>query len=192
MTSETEAVNVALGDDYRYGFSMPENYFFKSRKGLDEEIVREISQMKGEPEWMTKFRLRAYKLFEAKPIPQWGGRLGDIDFNDIYYYVRASDKQGSTWEEVPAEVKDTFDRLGIPEAEKKYLAGVGAQYESEVIFHSLREDLEKKGVIFTDMDTALRDHPEIVRKYFAMLVPAGDNKFASLNSAVWSGGSFVY
>src|SRR5438477_952007 len=129
MASETETVGVGLDDDYRYGFSMPENYFFKSRKGLDEQIVKEISGMKSEPEWMTRFRLRALKLFEAKPVPQWGGWLNDIDYNDIYYYVRASDKQGATWNDVPSEVKDTFDRLGIPEAEKKYLAGVGAQYE---------------------------------------------------------------
>src|SRR5438132_11220163 len=152
MTSVAESTGVGVdNDDYRYGFSMPESYFFKSRKGLDEQIVKEISGMKSEPEWMTKFRLRALKLFEAKPIPQWGGWLNDIDYNDIFYFVRASDKQGRSWEDVPVEVKDTFDRLGIPEAEKKYLAGVGAQYESEVIYHSLREDLEKQGVIFLDM-----------------------------------------
>ena len=182
MARETETTSVAVpGDGYRYGFSMPENYAFKSRKGLDEQIVKEISGMKGEPEWMTRFRLRALKLFEAKPVPQWGGWLNDIDYNDIYYYVRASDRQGATWDEVPTEVKDTFDRLGIPEAEKKYLAGVGAQYESEVIYHSLREDLQKLGVIFTDMDTAVRDYPDIVRKYFSTVIPAGDNKYASLN-----------
>src|SRR4051794_12931345 len=193
MAVENETVNVALDNDgYRYGFSMPENYAFKSRKGLDEAIVKEISYMKGEPDWMTKFRLRSLKLFEAKPVPQWGGWLNDIDYNDIYYYVRASDKQGATWNDVPSEVKDTFDRLGIPEAEKKYLAGVGAQYESEVIYHSLREDLQKLGVIFTDMDTAVREYPDIVKQYFSTVIPAGDNKFASLNSAVWSGGSFVY
>src|SRR5436309_1080935 len=144
--------------------------------------------MKGCPELMSWFRLRALKLFEAKPVPQWGGWLNDIDYNDIYYYVRASDKQGATWNDVPSEVKDTFDRLGIPEAEKKYLGGVGAQFESEVIYHSLREDLQKQGVIFTDMDTAVRDYPDIVKKYFSTIIPAGDNKFASLNSAVWSGG----
>jgi Fe-S cluster assembly protein SufB len=193
MARETETIGVGVdNDDYRYGFSMPENYFFKSRKGLDEQIVKEISGMKGEPEWMTKFRLRSLKLFEAKPVPQWGGWLNDIDYNDIFYYVRASDKQGATWNDVPSEVKDTFDRLGIPEAEKKYLAGVGAQYESEVIYHSLREDLQKLGVIFTDMDTAVREYPDIVKQYFSTVIPAGDNKFASLNSAVWSGGSFVY
>jgi Fe-S cluster assembly protein SufB len=179
-------------DEYRYGFAMPENYTFKSRKGLDENVVREISALKSEPAWMTNFRVRALKQFESKPMPQWGGWLNDIDFSDIYYFVRATDRQGSTWEDVPAEVKDTFDRLGIPEAEKKYLAGVGAQYESEVVYHSLREDLQKQGVIFMDMDTAVREHPDIVRQYFSTIVPAGDNKFAALNSAVWSGGSFVY
>jgi Fe-S cluster assembly protein SufB len=179
-------------DEYRYGFAMPENYTFKSRKGIDERVVREISHLKSEPAWMTNFRVRALKLFEAKPMPQWGGWLNDIDFSDIFYFVRAMDRQGNTWEDVPAEVKNTFDRLGIPEAEKKYLAGVGAQYESEVVYHSLREDLSKQGVIFTDMDTAVRDYPDIVRQYFSTIVPSGDNKFASLNSAVWSGGSFVY
>ena len=193
MVANTDKVEVGLAtEDYRYGFSEPENYFFKSRKGLDEDIVREISHMKSEPEWMTKFRLRAFKQFESKPMPQWGGWLNDIDFSDIYYYVKASDKNSASWDDVPAEVKNTFDKLGIPEAEKKYLAGVGAQYESEVIYHSLREDLEKLGVIFTDMDTAVREYPDIVKRYFSTIIPAGDNKFAALNSAVWSGGSFVY
>src|SRR5439155_9218913 len=180
------------GDDYRYGFSMPENYAFKSRKGLDEAIVREISHMKGEPEWMTRFRLRALKLFEAKPIPQWGGWLNDIDYNDIFYYVKASDKNSGSWEDVPAEVKDTFDRLGIPEAEKKYLGGVGAQFESEVVYHKLQADLEAKGVLFLDMDSGLREHEELVKQYFGTIIPQNDNKFAALNSAVWSGGSFIY
>ncbi|MGA7733461.1 MAG: Fe-S cluster assembly protein SufB [Chloroflexia bacterium] len=188
----TIQTNTTNPDEYRYGFAMPENYTFKSRKGIDERVVREISHLKSEPAWMTNFRVRALKLFEAKPMPQWGGWLNDIDFSDIFYFVRAMDRQGNTWEDVPAEVKNTFDRLGIPEAEKKYLAGVGAQYESEVVYHSLREDLSKQGVIFTDMDTAVRDYPDIVRQYFSTIVPAGDNKFASLNSAVWSGGSFVY
>ncbi|HYP40031.1 MAG TPA: Fe-S cluster assembly protein SufB, partial [Chloroflexia bacterium] len=147
---------------------------------------------KSEPEWMTKFRLRSLKQFEQKPMPQWGGQLNNIDFNDIFYYVKASDTNSTSWDDVPAEVKNTFDRLGIPEAEKKYLAGVGAQYESEVVYHSLREDLEKLGVIFTDMDTAVREYPDLVRKYFSTIIPSGDNKFAALNSAVWSGGSFVY
>jgi Fe-S cluster assembly protein SufB len=192
MVAETKITQPTVDDTYRYGFSMPENYTFKSRKGLDEDMVREISHMKSEPQWMTNFRLRSLKNFNARPLPQWGGALSDIDFQDIFYYVRASDRQGATWEDVPSEVKDTFDRLGIPEAEKKYLAGVGAQYESEVIYHSLREDLEKQGVIFTDMDSAVRDYPDIVRQYFSTIIPSNDNKFAALNSAVWSGGSFVY
>ncbi|MDQ3707508.1 MAG: Fe-S cluster assembly protein SufB [Chloroflexota bacterium] len=171
---------------------MPENYTFKSRKGLDEQVVREISYLKSEPAWMTNFRVRALKTFEGKQMPQWGGWLNDIDFNDIFYFVRASDRNAGSWEDVPAEVKDTFDRLGIPEAEKKYLAGVGAQYESEVVYHSLREDLSKLGVIFTDMDSAVRDYPDLVKEYFSTIIPSGDNKFAALNSAVWSGGSFVY
>jgi Fe-S cluster assembly protein SufB len=193
MVSEVENVQTGIAtEEYKYGFAMPENYVFKSRKGLDESVVREISAMKGEPDWMTRFRVRALKLFQEKPMPQWGGNLNNIDFDDIYYYVKASDRNANSWNDVPAEVKNTFDRLGIPEAEKKYLAGVGAQYESEVVYHSLREDLERKGVIFVDMDTAVRDYPDTVRKYFSTIIPAGDNKFASLNSAVWSGGSFVY
>ncbi|HEY0071745.1 MAG TPA: Fe-S cluster assembly protein SufB [Chloroflexia bacterium] len=192
MVANTQEVQAGLGDGYRYGFAMPENYTFKSRKGLDEQVVREISYLKSEPQWMTNFRVRALKTFEGKPMPQWGGWLNDIDFNDIFYFVRASDTNAGSWDDVPAEVKNTFDRLGIPEAEKKYLAGVGAQYESEVVYHSLREDLSKLGVIFTDMDTAVRDYPDLVKEYFSTIIPTGDNKFAALNSAVWSGGSFVY
>src|SRR5205807_5437635 len=190
------AVTNPLGidlDQYKYGFHDPEDtYAFKSRKGLDREIVEMISHMKSEPDWMRAFRLHSLGVWEKKPLPTWGGNVGEIDFNDIYYYVRPMENQGKTWEDVPENIKNTFDRLGIPEAEKKYLAGVGAQYESEVIYHSLREDLQKQGVIFTDMDTAVREYPEIVKQYFSTIVPAGDNKFASLNSAVWSGGSFVY
>ncbi|HEX8599244.1 MAG TPA: Fe-S cluster assembly protein SufB [Chloroflexia bacterium] len=192
MVAKTNEVQAGLGDGYRYGFAMPENYTFKSRKGIDEQVVREISYLKSEPAWMTNFRVRALKTFDSKPMPQWGGWLNDIDFSDIFYFVRASDRNAGSWEDVPAEVKDTFDRLGIPEAEKKYLAGVGAQYESEVVYHSLREDLSKLGVIFTDMDSAVRDYPDLVKEYFSTIIPSGDNKFAALNSAVWSGGSFVY
>ena len=196
----TEVLGTALGSgvvessdaNYRYGFHMPENYVFKSRRGLTHEIVEEISYMKGEPDWMRKFRLRALDIFLRKPMPQWGGNLNDIDFDSIYYYIKPTAESASTWEDVPLEMKETFDRLGIPEAERKYLAGVGAQYESEVIYHSIREDLAKLGVIFTDMDTALREYPDLVREYWATIIPAGDNKFAALNSAVWSGGSFVY
>jgi Fe-S cluster assembly protein SufB len=183
-------------DDYKYGFSVPENYAFKARKGLDEEIVREISWMKGEPEWMLEFRLRGYRHFMERPMPQWGGRgmLNGIDFNDIYYYIKPIDAQKpfESWDDVPADIKNTFDRLGIPEAEQKFLAGVGAQYESEVVYHNLLEDLKNKGVIFLDMDAGLREHPDIVKEYFGAIVPPEDNKFAALNTAVWSGGSFIY
>lgn len=179
--------------DYsKYGFHEAEKYSFKSRKGLDEGIVREISMMKKEPQWMTDFRVKAYNVFKSKPMPAWGGDLSHIDFNNIFYYMKATDRQEKDWKDLPEEIKRTFDRLGIPEAERKFLGGVGAQYESEVVYHSIREDLAKKGVIFTDMDTALREYPEIVKKYFGTIVPTEDNKFAALNSAVWSGGSFVY
>ncbi len=190
-----EKSQVSVNEEYleKYGFSKPENYAFKSRKGLDEEIVKEISWMKGEPEWMTRFRLAALAAFNSKPMPNWGGEaLKEINFNDIYYYIKPTDKQAASWEELPKEIKDTYDRLGIPEAEKKYLAGVGAQYESEVIYHNLAKELEAQGVIFLDTDTGLREYPELFRQYFGTIIPYTDNKFAALNSAVWSGGSFIY
>ncbi|MFC1463830.1 MAG: Fe-S cluster assembly protein SufB [Candidatus Brachytrichaceae bacterium NZ_4S206] len=190
-----EKSQVSVNEEYleKYGFAEPENYAFKSRKGLDEEIVKEISWMKGEPEWMTRFRLAALAAFNSKPMPNWGGEaLKDIDFNDIYYYIKPTDKQADSWEELPKEIKDTYDRLGIPEAEKKYLAGVGAQYESEVIYHNLAKELEAQGVIFLDTDSGLREYPELFRQYFGTIIPYTDNKFAALNSAVWSGGSFIY
>jgi Fe-S cluster assembly protein SufB len=177
---------------YKYGWSDPTHYKFEPKKGVNADVVREISALKGEPEWMTKFRLRSLEIFDRKPMPNWGGELGDIDFQDIYYYIRASEKQGRTWEEVPDDIKNTFDRLGIPEAERKFLAGVSAQYESEVVYHSIREDLEAQGVIFCDTDTALREHPELFREHWATVIPPGDNKFSALNSAVWSGGSFIW
>jgi Fe-S cluster assembly protein SufB len=183
--------DIDLGQ-YKYGFSDPEDYHFKSRKGLDEEIVTQISDMKGEPEWMKEFRLKSLEYFHKRPTPTWGGDLSDLDFNDIYYYVRASEAAGRSWDDVPEYIKNTFEKLGIPEAERKFLAGVGAQYESEVVYHSLREDLENQGVIFKDMDSALKEHPEIVKQYMGTIIPPNDNKFAALNSAVWSGGSFVY
>lgn len=190
-----EKSQVSVNDEYieKYGFSEPENYTFKSRKGLDEEIVREISHMKSEPEWMTDFRLRSLEAFNSKPMPNWGSEmLGEIDFNDIYYYIKPTDKPASSWDDLPDEIRNTYDKLGIPEAEKKYLAGVGAQYESEVIYHNLAKDLEAKGVIFLDTDSALKQHPELFREYFGTIIPYSDNKFAALNSAVWSGGSFIY
>ncbi len=178
--------------DYKFGFRMPENYAFKSRKGLDREIVEEISYMKGEPQWMRDFRLRSLRTFERRPMPNWGANLGDIDFQDIFYYIKPTQNQGKSWDDIPEDIKTTFDRLGIPEAERNFLAGVGAQYESEVVYHSLREDLAKQGVIFLDMDSGLREHPDIVKEYFGTVIPPNDNKLAALNSSVWSGGSFVY
>jgi Fe-S cluster assembly protein SufB len=178
--------------EYKFGFRNEENYHFKSRRGLDREIVEEISWMKSEPQWMRDFRLRSLRMFEKRPLPQWGGNLNDIDFQNMFYYIKPMEGQGRTWDEVPEDIKNTFDRLGIPQAERKFLAGVGAQYESEVVYHSLREDLEKQGVIFLDMDSGLREHPDIVKQYFGTVIPPNDNKLASLNSAVWSGGSFVY
>jgi Fe-S cluster assembly protein SufB len=177
---------------YSAGFHVPENYPFKSEKGLTKNVVEQISEMKGEPAWMRKFRLKSLELFEKRPVPTWGADLSGINFDDIYYYIKPVREQGKTWDDIPAEIKDTFDRLGIPQAERQYLAGVTAQYESEAVYHKVREDLEKLGVIFTDMDTALREYPDIVKEHFGTVVPPSDNKFSSLNSAVWSGGSFVY
>src|SRR5215475_9503545 len=190
-----EAALKTLGLDYaeRYGFHDPENYLFKAPKGLSREIVEKISEFKSEPQWMREFRLKALDHFLARPMPTWGSpMLAEVDFDDIHYFVRASEKPGRSWDDVPEDVKKTFDRLGIPEAERKFLAGVGAQYESEVVYHQVREDLEKQGVIFLDMDSGLREHEELVREYFATVIPPNDNKLAALNSAVWSGGSFVY
>jgi Fe-S cluster assembly protein SufB len=190
---------IAKQDGYKFGFNDNDNavYSYRTEKGLSEDVVREISRVKNEPQWMTDFRIKSYHHFLEKPMPTgfWGGSIQNykIDFNDIYYYARASDRPEADWSDVPEYIKDTFDKLGIPEAEKKSLiAGVGAQYDSEVVYHSIREDLEKLGVIFTDTDSAVRDYPEIFRKYFGTIVPPADNKFAALNSAVWSGGSFVY
>lgn len=180
-----------IGEINKYDFRNDEHYVFKARKGLDRQIVAQISEMKGEPDWMRKFRLDSLAVFESKPMPRWGGKIG-IDFQDIYYYLKPIDHQQRNWEDVPEEIKTTFDRLGIPEAEKKFLAGVKAQYESEVVYGSLREELSKLGVIFTDMDSAVRLYPDLVRQHFSKIIPPTDNKFAALNSAVWSGGSFIY
>ena len=190
ITNTMESLQESYKD--KYGFSDEEKPFFQAKKGLTRETVEELSRMKGEPDWMLQFRLRSLEQFWKKPMPTWGGDLSDIDFDEIYYYVKPTDGQGQTWEDVPSYIKDTFDKLGIPEAEKKFLAGVGAQYDSEVVYHSLREDLEKKGVVFLDTDTGLKEYPEIFKEYFGTLIPPSDNKFAALNSAVWSGGSFVY
>src|SRR6516164_1295060 len=180
-----------LGEINKYDFRNDEHYVFKARKGLDRQIVAEISEMKREPAWMREFRLKSLDIFNSKPMPVWGGKI-NINFQDVYYYLKPTESQSHSWEDVPADIKNTFDRLGIPEAEKKHLAGVKAQYESEVIYGSLREDLAKQGVIFTDTDSAVREHPDLVREYFGKIIPNTDNKFAALNSAVWSGGSFVY
>ncbi len=180
--------------DYsKYDFKdSTEMYVHLSKKGLTKDTVREISKLKDEPDWMLDFRLRSYDVFMKKPMPQWGGDLNKIDFQNIYYYAKASEKTEKNWDDVPEDVKNTFDKLGIPEAEKKFLAGVGAQYESEVVYHNLREDLQKQGVLFLDTDSALKEHPEIFKKYFGKIIPPEDNKFSALNSAVWSGGSFIY
>ncbi len=184
-----------INADYKekFGFHDPETgYAYKAPKGLSREVVESISEYKDEPQWMRDFRLKALEHFETRPTPNWGGNLGQIDFEDIHYFVRASEKNSRDWDEVPEDIKNTFDRLGIPEAERKFLSGVGAQYESEVVYHQVNEKLEAQGVIFTDMDTALREHEDLVREYWATIIPANDNKLAALNSAVWSGGSFVY
>ncbi len=193
MADEKVTPNLKI-DDYKYGFHDPENYSFKSGKGLNREIVTTISEMKNEPGWMTDFRLKSLEHFHARPMPKWGGGglLDTIDFQNIHYYVKPSERQGRTWEEVPQDIKNTFDRLGIPEAEKKFLAGVGAQYESEVVYHNLQEQWSKLGVVFLDTDSGLKEHEQIFKKYFGTVIPYNDNKFAALNSAVWSGGSFIY
>ncbi|HKC18857.1 MAG TPA: Fe-S cluster assembly protein SufB [Candidatus Dormibacteraeota bacterium] len=183
-----------VGVDYKekYGFFFPEDYVFKAKRGLNEEIIKEISFMKGEPEWMTKFRLRSLEIFRKKPMPNWGADLSVIDFENIFYYLRPAEKQSKSWDDLPPDIKATYDRLGVPEAERKFLAGVSAQYESEVVYHSLQEKLTKQGVIFLDTDSALREHPELFKEYFGTVIPPADNKFSALNSAVWSGGSFIY
>ncbi|MHB8718801.1 MAG: Fe-S cluster assembly protein SufB [Candidatus Dormibacteria bacterium] len=181
-----------LTKDYKYGFHDVDVSVFRTEKGLSPEVVAAISQHKSEPEWMLEFRLRALEHFRKRPMPDWGADLSGIDFDNIYYYVKPAGEQTRSWDDVPDSIKNTFDRLGIPEAERKFLAGVSAQYDSEVVYHNIREDLEKLGVLFSDCDTGLRDHPELFRKYFGTIIPPNDNKFAALNSAVWSGGSFVY
>lgn len=191
MKKKNQQKNIDLGD-YQYGFAMPEHSVHKTKLGLTKKIVSEISAVKAEAQWMLDFRLRAYALFQKMPLPKWGANLSSIDFNAITYYLKATDRQANTWEDLPQAIKDTYDRIGVPEAEKKFLAGVSAQYESEVVYENFDKELKKLGVIFCDMDTALKNHPEIVKEYLGTLIPPHDNKFAALNSAVWSGGSFVY
>jgi len=183
-----------LSHEYQYGFSDPDTSVMRFDRGLNEEVVRSLSRLKREPDWMTQFRLRAFDFFRRRPMPSWGNQkvFSEIDFDAITYYVKPSERQGRTWEEVPETIKNTFEKLGIPEAERKFLAGVSAQYESEVVYHSIQKDLERQGVVFLDMDSGLREHEDLVRRFFGTVVPPNDNKFAALNSAVWSGGSFIY
>ncbi len=184
-------IKEAVGD-YKFGFKTETKSKFKSPKGLTEEIIREISKQKNEPDWMLNFRLKSYEIFLKKPMPEWGADLSGIDFRDIHYYIRPQDRSQTDWNEVPDEIKETFEKLGIPEAERKFLAGTGAQFESEVVYHSLHESLRKKGVIFESTDIGLQKYPEIFKEHFGRIIPPTDNKFAALNSAVWSGGSFIY
>ncbi|MEU6583917.1 Fe-S cluster assembly protein SufB [Nocardia sp. NPDC046763] len=200
MTTTTDQVQplsqeetIASLGTYEYGWADKDVAGASAKRGLSEDVVRDISAKKNEPEWMLGFRLKALRIFDKKPMPSWGSNLEGIDFDNIKYFVRSSEKQAASWEELPEDIKNTYDKLGIPEAEKQRLvAGVAAQYESEVVYHSIREDLEKQGVIFLDTDTGLKEHPEIFQKYFGSVIPSGDNKFSALNSAVWSGGSFIY
>lgn len=178
--------------EYQYGFKDDVKTVFTTGKGINEDVVRQISEIKNEPEWMLDLRLKAYRAFEKKPMPQWGADLNDIDFNDFIYYSKSSEKMERSWDDVPQEIRDTFNKLGIPEAEAKFLSGVATQYDSEMVYHNMLEEVEEKGVIFLDTDTALREHPELFKKYFGTIVPYTDNKFAALNTAVWSGGSFIY
>ena len=192
MTSVAHPELEGLGT-YEYGWADSDAAGSSARRGLNEEVVRDISAKKDEAEWMTKLRLKSLKLFDKKPMPDWGADLSKIDFDNIKYFVRSTEKQATSWEDLPEDIKNTYDRLGIPEAEKQRLvAGVATQYESEVVYHQIREDLEEQGVIFLDTDTALKEHPEIFEEYFGSVIPPGDNKFAALNTAVWSGGSFIY
>lgn len=182
----------SLDFDYKFGFAMKDQSVYKTKPGISAKVVYDISKIKNEPKWMTDFRLKSFQIFIDKKMPEWGGDLSRIDFDKIIYFSRATDDQKGSWEDLPAEIKETYDKIGVPEAEKKFLAGVSAQYDSEVVYESIQKELTKEGVIFCDMDTALVKHPEIVKQYFGTLIPPHDNKFAALNSAVWSGGSFVY
>lgn len=181
-----------IDDTYKYGFHEPERYVFKSKRGLDSDVISQISTHKKEPLWMAEFRQKSYRFFQQKPLPPWGGDLTGIQFDNIFYYLKPMNDKVSSWEDLPKEIKDTYDKIGIPEAEKKFLAGVSAQYESEVVYKSINAMLNKKGVVFLDMDSGLREYPELVKQYFGTIIPPADNKFAALNSSVWSGGSFVY
>lgn len=189
----TQDETIASLGRYEYGWADTDAAGAAAQRGLSEAVVRDISAKKNEPEWMLEARLRAYRTFLKKPMPNWGSDLSGIHFDNIKYFVRSTEKQAQTWDDLPEDIRNTYDRLGIPEAEKqRYIGGVAAQYESEVVYHKIREDLEAQGVIFLDTDTALKEHPELFRENFATVIPAGDNKFSALNTAVWSGGSFIY
>ena len=190
MSTDAQIID-GIGE-YKWGFKDPETFVFRSPKGLNREIVEQISNMKGEPQWMLDFRLKALEHFRNRPMPTWGGDISKLDLDNIYYYVKPTDQEGKSWDDVPDTIKDTFNKLGIPEAEQKFLAGVGAQYESEMVYHSIQKHLEEQGVIFLSIEEGLRQHPELFREYFSTVIPIEDNKFSALNSAVWSGGSFVY
>ena len=190
MASDTQIIE-GIGD-YKWGFKDPETFIFKSRRGLNREVVEQISLMKGEPQWMLDFRLKALSHYETRPLPTWGGDVEKLDLDNIFYYVKPTDGEEKNWDDVPDTIKDTFEKLGIPEAEQKFLAGVGAQYESEMVYHSIQKHLEEIGVIFLSIEEGLRQYPDLFREYFSTVIPIEDNKFAALNSAVWSGGSFVY
>ena len=192
LTEEEVVAGVNVDYASKYGFADAEDYVFKAEKGLNEEIIQAMSKMKDEPEWMLETRLKAYQHFLERPMPDWGADLSEINFDDIYYYIKPSDRQGDTWEDIPSYIKDTFNKLGIPEAEQKFLSGVAAQYESEVVYHNIKKDLEEKGVAFLSMDDGLAQFPDLVKEYFGTIIPYNDNKFAALNTAVWSGGSFIY
>jgi len=190
MSSDAQTLE-GVGD-YKWGFRDPDELVFKARKGLDREVVEQISRMKGEPEWMLEFRLKGLDHFNKRPMPTWGGDLTKLNLDEIYFYAKPVEEEGKSWDDVPDTIKETFDRLGIPEAEQKFLSGVGAQYESEMVYHSIQEHLVKQGVIFISIENGLKEYPELFREYFGKVIPIEDNKFAALNSAVWSGGSFVY
>ncbi|MEI7988738.1 MAG: Fe-S cluster assembly protein SufB [Chloroflexota bacterium] len=190
-TSDAKALE-ELGNQQKYDFHVADTFVFQTKRGLNREVVEQISQMKGEPEWMLKFRLKALEHFFKRPMPTWGADLANLNLDGLYMYTKPVDKEGRSWDDVPDNIKETFDRLGIPEAERKFLSGVGAQYESEMVYHNIQEHLKKMGVIFVSIEEGLRQYPDLFREYFATVVPIEDNKFAALNSAVWSGGSFVY
>jgi len=192
MATSSDLKSLEGMDRYKYGFTDPDVSVFKTRKGLNHEVVEQISRIKGEPQWMLAFRLKALAHFQERPMPTWGGDISNLDLDEIIFYVRPSDEMGQSWDDVPDSIKETFNRLGIPEAEQKFLAGVGAQYESEMVYHSIQEHLEEQGVIFLSIEDGLRQHPDLFREHFGTIIPHTDNKFAALNSAVWSGGSFVY